>query len=690
MEGDNTNFGSPANATSPSVNPILAQLPVLADAPAPGDDVQMTEASGDPATKQENTPPAPGAQDADMAGAQQGAKEGQTKEGGDETKSKENMENAAREHLISQTQPIVLPSYSTWFDMNAVHNIERKGLPEFFNNRNRSKTENVYKDYRNFMVNTYRLNPSEYLTVTACRRNLAGDVCAIMRVHAFLEQWGLINYQVDPDVRPSHVGPPFTGHFKIICDTPRGLQPWHPHADSIVLSHKSEEKKKEEAEAEKVRADTEAKAKATLVSKEDSTLEVGRNTYEAGKGIKQVKDGSKTNGDAPTTNGVSGGEEGAKKTEPVYCAQCGVDCTRIYYTNFSKTKPAPKSKHELCASCFVEGRLPANHNSSEFVRVDNPAYKPVDRDGKWSDAEIVRLLEGIERYDEDWGQIADHVGSRTREECVLQFLQMDIEGKYLESELPLDAPTGLNMLGDAGGYAPFNQADNPVMSVIGFLASLADPSSTAAAANRTVDSLVSGLRRRVEGVSLADSPSDKGKEKEPEAEKEKKNGESMDIDVRQETTTMTVTATKTMTTATTRKPAEAVALAVMAGRAGGLASNEEREMTRLNSAAVNITLQKMELKLKYFNEMEAILQAERRELERGRQQLFLDRLAFKQRVRQVQDGLKAAAAAGEQDGANMAALEALPQGEKMSFGSVPPVSSTQPLSSEGQIKTFET
>lgn len=46
------------------------------------------------------------------------------------------------------------------------------------------------------MMNTYRLNPSEYLTVTACRRNLAGDVGAIMRVHAFLEQWGLINYQV--------------------------------------------------------------------------------------------------------------------------------------------------------------------------------------------------------------------------------------------------------------------------------------------------------------------------------------------------------------------------------------------------------------------------------------------------------------------------------------------------------------
>ncbi len=35
--------------------------------------------------------------------------------------------------------------------------------------------------YRNFMIDTYRLNPGEYLSSTACRRNLPGDVCAIMR-----------------------------------------------------------------------------------------------------------------------------------------------------------------------------------------------------------------------------------------------------------------------------------------------------------------------------------------------------------------------------------------------------------------------------------------------------------------------------------------------------------------------------
>lgn len=110
--------------------------------------------------------------------------------------TKTSLEASAREQLVTQTHAIILPSYASWFDMNAINPIEKKALAEFFNGRNRSKTAATYKDYRDFMINTYRLNPIEYLTVTACRRNLAGDVCAIMRIHSFLEQWGLINYQV--------------------------------------------------------------------------------------------------------------------------------------------------------------------------------------------------------------------------------------------------------------------------------------------------------------------------------------------------------------------------------------------------------------------------------------------------------------------------------------------------------------
>jgi len=122
-----------------------------------------------------------------------------------------------------QTHHIVVPSYSAWFDYNAIHAIEKRGLPEFFNSKNKSKTPEIYLAYRNFMIDTYRLNPSEYLTSTACRRNLAGDICAIMRVHAFLEQWGLLNYQVDTDARPTPMGPPPTAHFHVLADAPSGL-----------------------------------------------------------------------------------------------------------------------------------------------------------------------------------------------------------------------------------------------------------------------------------------------------------------------------------------------------------------------------------------------------------------------------------------------------------------------------------
>lgn len=93
--------------------------------------------------------------------------------------------------LTEQVHAIVVPSYSGWFDYSSIDDLEKRALPEFFNGRNRSKTPEVYLAYRNFMIDTYRLNPNEYLTLTACRRNLAGDICAITRfrfllIHTYL------------------------------------------------------------------------------------------------------------------------------------------------------------------------------------------------------------------------------------------------------------------------------------------------------------------------------------------------------------------------------------------------------------------------------------------------------------------------------------------------------------------------
>lgn len=139
-----------------------------------------------------------------------------------------NKDDGDDSNVTEQTHHIIIPSYSAWFDYNSIHVVEKRALPEFFNSKNKSKTPEIYLAYRNFMIDTYRLNPTEYLTSTACRRNLAGDVCAIMRVHAFLEQWGLINYQIDAESRPTPMGPPPTSHFHVLSDTPCGLQPINP------------------------------------------------------------------------------------------------------------------------------------------------------------------------------------------------------------------------------------------------------------------------------------------------------------------------------------------------------------------------------------------------------------------------------------------------------------------------------
>lgn len=79
-----------------------------------------------------------------------------------------------------QQYHVVIPSYAAWFDYSSINAIERRALPEFFNGLNKSKTAEVYLAYRNFMIDSYRLNPMEYFSGTAARRNLAGNKLVIL------------------------------------------------------------------------------------------------------------------------------------------------------------------------------------------------------------------------------------------------------------------------------------------------------------------------------------------------------------------------------------------------------------------------------------------------------------------------------------------------------------------------------
>ncbi|KAL8762206.1 MAG: hypothetical protein Q9184_001764 [Pyrenodesmia sp. 2 TL-2023] len=582
------------------------------------------------------------------------------------------LEATARSNLVQQTYSIILPSYSTWFDMHKIHEQEKRALPEFFNNRNRSKTEVVYKDYRDFMINTYRLNPSEYLTVTACRRNLAGDI--------------------DPETRPSASNPPMTGHFRVIADTPRGIQPFQPAPGSRATEGTPHESTR--------RGLLRAYREASPQSKIDLNLEIRRNIYDqTGKDVTASIKDKEANGDNPAPNAVLSAESAIEETakEPkkaVYCYSCGIDCTRTRF-HYARSGPsstgsaAAKVKYDLCGDCFCNGRKPDSHQQWDFVKLEDEDYTTIsDREKPWTDAELLRLLEALELFDDNWDSIADHVESRTREECVLKFLQLEIEDNYLENnthEAPSYGPLDQ-------GRLPFSRSENSVMTVVGFLAGMSEPDVAAAAAGRSVSAIRTSLRKRLEGgMGGGSQDKEKGKEK----ERMKAEEDLMQVDTvgsPQATNDNQVTVHENPSQA--QPTLETIALASSAARAGALASIEEREMTRLVSSAVNTTLQKLELKLQHFSEMEKALQDERRELERGRRQLFLDRLAFRKRLTEAEEAMRAASLKGGEEGARMIRDAGGFAAERLTFeapqqgvgvGDVQPLS----LSGGGGYRNFE-
>lgn len=367
-----------------------------------------------------------------VAGGGEDSQTGKTSENSNTQEFPSNRDDL-EDNVTEQTHHIIVPSYSAWFDYNSIHVIEKRAMPEFFNAKNKSKTPEIYMAYRNFMIDTYRLNPTEYLTSTACRRNLAGDVCAIMRVHAFLEQWGLINYQIDVDARPTPMGPPPTSHFHVLSDTPSGLQPLNP-------------------------------PKTTQPSAAKTLFDLDK--------VKKEKEGQVTV-DGQITS-----------TAPASATAGNVVNT---------TAPSAGSTAPNVAG-IAAGQVPIKpENSIEpgahfGLRMDQYAKKPIAMRNKnaasmareWTEQETLLLLEGLEIYRDDWNKICEHVGTRTQDECILHFLRLPIEDPYLEDDCGFLGPLAYQPI-------PFSKSGNPIMSTVAFLASIVDPRIAAAAAKAAME-----------------------------------------------------------------------------------------------------------------------------------------------------------------------------------------------------------
>jgi SWI/SNF related-matrix-associated actin-dependent regulator of chromatin subfamily C len=329
------------------------------------------------------------------------------------------------------------------------------------------------------------------------------------------------------------------------------------------------------------------------------------------------------------------------------CYSCGVDCTRVRQhlskpSPTSGAKPTAGNGHDICMKCYMEGRFPASYTAADYIKLEDENYKALpDRSRAWTEQETLNLLEALELFDEDWNKVAEHVPGRTREECVMKFLQLEIEDNYLEADVPPaeSGPMSLGYLRD--GRIPFSQADNPVLSVLGHLVTLADPHVTAAAAGKAIPEQMRILKQVMDKIPTS-SEAEKGKEKEKVSVSDVKNEDAMEVDSAPspQPNESNQVATTGGNASQNANPLATLPFALSAVRSSALASHEERHITRLVSGAVNMQLQKLQLKLSQFNDFENLLSAERRDLERRRQQLFLDRLAFQKRVKGLEDVCK--------------------------------------------------
>lgn len=228
-------------------------------------------------------------------------------------------------------------------------------------------------------------------------------------------------------MKPSNIGPPFSGQFKVVADMPRGFATKKKESNGTAMDTDTEENTKNMEEDKPLspkKEEDESKANIKL----DSNMELRRDVYD-------------------------------KTSSKAECKSCGKECGQERYKN-------DKGVY-LCNDCHKDGKAPSDTSLEDFKqeKVAAPS-KP------WSDQENVLLMEGMEMYSDDWNKVADHVGSRTRDECILHYLQLPFEDPYVDTEI---AKLGLLQ------YDPSRQTENPIMSVVAFLASTVKPEVAAAA-----------------------------------------------------------------------------------------------------------------------------------------------------------------------------------------------------------------
>ncbi|XP_068935305.1 SWI/SNF complex subunit SMARCC2 isoform X1 [Petaurus breviceps papuanus] len=551
------------------------------------------------------------------------------------------------DNVTEQTHHIIIPSYAAWFDYNSVHAIERRALPEFFNGKNKSKTPEIYLAYRNFMIDTYRLNPQEYLTSTACRRNLAGDVCAIMRVHAFLEQWGLINYQVDAESRPTPMGPPPTSHFHVLADTPSGLvplQPKTPQGRQVDADNKTGRKGKElddlVPETAKGKPELQTSASQQMLNFPDKGKEKPTDMQNFGLRTDMY---TKKNVPSKSKAAASATREWTEQETLLL-----LEALEMYKDDWNKVSEHVGSRtQDECILHFLRLPIEDPYLEDSEASLGPLAYQPIpfSQSGNPVMSTVAFLASVVDpRVASAAAKSALEEFSKMKEEVPTALVEAHVRKVEEAAKMTgkADPSFGLESSGIAG-----TTSDEPDRIEESGTDETRAEGQVAEEKKEPKEPREGGATTEEE---VKDKPSEapkkeeeKGKEGDIEKESEKSDGDPMadqekekePKEGQEEVLKDVVEAEGERKTKVERdigegnlSTAAAAALAAAAVKAKHLAAVEERKIKSLVALLVETQMKKLEIKLRHFEELETIMDREREALEYQRQQLLADRQAF--------------------------------------------------------------
>ncbi|XP_068664662.1 SWI/SNF complex subunit SWI3A-like isoform X2 [Aristolochia californica] len=502
-----------------------------------------------------------------------------------------------------------IPGYSSWFSWDVIHDNEKLHHGEFFNNSSLSKNPRVYKQYRDFIINKYREDPSRRLTFNEVRKSLIGDVSSLYKIFQFLDRCGLINFSAPP--------PPLSN------DDPTD---------------------ESESEEHIVKVDEGPPNGIRVVEYPGSTKMVGA--------VTRASEGSNDETSAarftlpPLTSYADAFNE-------IFCDNCGERWSINYYES-------AKDYSVICLKCFQNQNFRKENSAQDYKRKEpNTIHiSPV-----WTDEEKALLLEALVKYGDDWSLVAQHVLTKSKLDCILHTIQLPF-GEHILG-LPgekADARSKDNIVNNvrpteiSGAeaikteehdkeiteHAEEGKSSSPppkrrrftlfaddggsLMKQVALLSTEMGPQVAAAAARAAVTALCNEIPYAKKIFCLDDS----NELQEFLSVEDPEGGKLEDSE------TVGHCPEKTSGPGTIQlRAAVATALGAAAAHSKLLADQEDREIEQLTATVVELQMRKLRCKVKYFEELESIMKMEYEQIKKMKESIIAERIEVLRKVFQA-------------------------------------------------------